>query len=158
MAQSSMKPCDPTCSETNSFVLMEAQVAGAGAEHYFLSGHLCLPSSHLVAPSNYNPRGLSILVPGLKGWDGGCCCGVGLVVLSGLSSGHRDHEIHESDGCMALGLSKLICNKEVVTVLKFLPKQLTFYFLKCLSLKALESCAIFEQAPFQLDTSLATGP
>ena len=87
--------------------------------------------------------GPSILVPWLKGWDGGCCCAVGLVVLSGVSSGHMDHEIHKS-GCMALRFSKLICNKEVVTVLKFLSKQLTFYFLKCLSLKALESCAIFE--------------
>lgn len=101
--------------------------------------------------------GLSILVPWLKGWDGGCCCGVGSVVLSGVSSGHMDHWLHEGDGCMALGFSNLICNKEAVAVLKFLTKQLTFYFLKCLSLKALESCAIFEQAPFQLDTSLATG-
>lgn len=80
------------------------------------------------------------------------------MVLSGVFSGHMDHGIRESDGCTALRFSKLICNKEVVTVLKFLSKQLTFYFLKCLSLKALESCAIFEQAPFQLDTSLATGP
>lgn len=55
------------------------------------------------------------------------------------------------------GFPSSFCNKEVVTVLKFLYKQLTFYFLKCLSLKALESCAIFEQALFQLDTSLATG-
>lgn len=80
------------------------------------------------------------------------------MVLCGVSSGHMDHGIHESDGCRPLRFSKLICNREVVTVLKFLPKQLTFYLLKCLSLKALESCAIFEQAPFQLDTSLATGP
>lgn len=55
------------------------------------------------------------------------------------------------------GFSGSLVAKKVGTTLKFLPKQLTFYFLKCLSLKALESCAIFEQAPFQLDTSLATG-
>lgn len=80
------------------------------------------------------------------------------LVLPGVSSGHVDYGIHESGACMPLRFSKLACNREVVTVLKFLSKQLTFYFLKCLSLKALESCAIFEQAPFQLDTSLATGP
>lgn len=77
------------------------------------------------------------------------------LVLCGVSSGHT-----ESLRMMVTRLSGFpssFYNKEVVTVLKFLSKQLTFYFLKCLSLKALESCAIFEQAPFQLDTSLATG-
>lgn len=76
-------------------------------------------------------------------------------VLWGVFSGHMG-----SMRVMVTGLSGFpssFCNKEVVTVLKFLYKQLTFYFLKCLSLKALESCAIFEQAPFQPDTSLATG-
>lgn len=130
-------------------------MVGAGVGRYFPSGHLCFLSSPLVAPTPWGP---SILIAWYEGWDGGCCCGVGPVVPSGVSSGHMDREIHESDGCTALRFSKLICNKEVVTLLKFLSKQLTFYFLKCLTLKALESHAIFEQAPFQLDTSLATGP
>jgi len=63
-------------------------------------------------PLMTTPWGLSILVPWLKGWAGGCCCGVG----AGVSSVHMDHGIRGIDGCMALRFSKLICNKVVVTV------------------------------------------
>lgn len=154
VAQSDVKPHDPTCSEISSIVLMDAQVEGARLWHCFPpSGHLCFLSSPLVTLLGFihscaavERVGWRVLLWGRP------------LVLPGVSSGHVDHGIHESGACTALRFSRLSCNREVVTVLKFLSKQLTFYFLKCLSLKALESCAIFEQAPFQLDTSLATGP
>lgn len=69
---------------------MEAQVVGAGVGHYFPSGHLAFSHPLWWLPLMTTPWGPSILVPWLKGWDEGCCCGVGPVVLSGVSSGHVD--------------------------------------------------------------------
>lgn len=85
---------------------------GAGLEHYFPSGHLIFLSSPLVASSKDNLLG-SICSHSLEGWtDGGCCCGIGLGVLSRVSSGHMDHGILETDAFMALRLSELIGSKE----------------------------------------------
>lgn len=81
VVQSDMKH---TCSEISSFVLMEAQVVGLGWD--ITSGHQC-------SPFNNSPWGLSIPIPWLKGWDGGCCLEVDPVVLSGgflRSYGSRD--------------------------------------------------------------------
>lgn len=97
---------------------------GAGLGHYFPSGHLIFFSSPLVASSNDNLLG-SIRSHSLVGrMDRGCCCGVGPVVLSGISSGHMDHGIHETDGFMALRPSKLFGSKESSNHAKF-PLQTT---------------------------------
>lgn len=65
------------------------------------------------------PWGPSVLIPCLEGWIEGAA-----VVLSGISSGHMDHGIHETDGFMALRLSKLIGSKESSNHAKF-PLQTT---------------------------------
>lgn len=62
------------------------------------------------------------------GWmDGGCCCGVGPVLPFGLSSGHVAHEIPQTDGFMALRLSRLIGSKQSSNQAK-IPLQTTHLF------------------------------
>lgn len=63
------------------------------------------------------------------GMDGGCCCGCP-VLLSGVSSGHRDHGIHQTDGFLPLRLFRLIGSKESRNHAKIPPQTTHLLFSK----------------------------